>query len=160
MKRVVIKSIALIVLFLCVAAVQFVLGVGLPHWMISISDQEWPPKKIRDACHASLRNWATGGHNAFITLEREGNKDSIPYLIRALKWQNVQNGKPNEDVGVVCTHAHCMDTLEKLTGMNFRGDYKAWCKWWRQTGRYLPFDEEKGQLGLPKGETGIIKEAI
>jgi len=160
MKRVVIKSIALVVLYLCVAVVQVVLGFWLPQWTISISRQEVPREKLRDACHTSLRNWVAGGHDAFIALERVGNKDSIPYLIRALKWQNVQHGKPIEDGDLmVCTYGHCLGALEKLTGMNFRGDYKAWRKWWRQTGRHLPFDEEKGQLVLPEGETGIIKEA-
>jgi len=144
-----------------VAAVQFVLGVGLPHWTISNPNQERSPKKIRDACHASLRNWVAGGHDAFLALEDVGNKDSIPYLIRALKWQNVQHGKALANgEPIECTYGHCLCALEKLTGMNFEGDYKAWRNWWRQTGRHLPFDEEKGQLVLPEGETGIIKEAI
>jgi len=47
-------------------------------------------------------------------------------------------------------HAHCVGSLQKLTGMKFRGDYDAWKDWWKQTGQYLPFDEEKGQLVLPK----------
>jgi len=167
MKRAVIKSIALVVLFFCVAAVQVYLGVWFPHRTISKLDQwdteygfkgEMPRKKIRDACHKILRNWAVGDHDAFLALAKVGNKDSIPYLIRALKWQNVQHRKAIANGGATeCTYGHCLCALEKLAGMSFEGDDKAWRKWWRQTGRHLPFDEEKGQLVLPDGETRIIR---
>jgi hypothetical protein len=36
--------------------------------------------------------------------------------------------------------------------MDFRYDYEAWENWWKQTGQYFPFDEEKGQLVLPEND--------
>ena len=159
--RIALKFTAFIMLLLCVLAAWFYLGVWVPHKTISDSAQwnpdygfkgEMPRKKIRDACHKILWNWVVGGHDAFLALEKVGNKDSIRCLIWALRWQNVMHRKDiaNEEM-IECTYGHCICALEKLTGMSFGGDYKAWKNWWKQTGRHLPFDEEKGRLVLPGG---------
>ena len=154
-RRIIVKSIMVILLLLCVAATWFYLGVWIPKKTISNSAQ-WglgkehvSDEKIRIACHKILRNWLVGDHDAFLILGHIGNKDSIPILIHALKWQNWQHKKDMEaGEGVVCTYSHCRESLEKLTGMNYGYDYGTWKNWWKQTGRHLPFDEEKGRLTL------------
>ena len=156
--RIIVKSAMVIVPLFCAVAMWFYLGVWIPQKTISNSAQ-WgfgtelvPNEKIRDACHKILRNWFVGDHDAFLILANIGNKDSVPILIRALKWQNWLHNKDMEaGEGVVCTYSHCRDRLETLTGMNLGYDYDAWKKWWKQTGRHLPFDEEKRQLVLPEG---------
>jgi len=162
LKKVVVKGITLIVLLLCMATAWFYLGVLIPHRTVSKSAQwdpdygfrgEMPRKKIRDACHKILRNWFAGDHDTFLALKKVGNRDSVPYLIRALKWQNVIHRKDIANGELVeCTYGHCIDALAKLTGMDFEMDYEAWLVWWEQTGRHLPFDEEKGHLVLQDEE--------
>jgi len=156
MKRIIIKSIALVVTLFCVAVTWFYLEMWIPYKTVSNSGQwnpdngfqgEMPRKKIRDACHKILRYRFAVHYDAFYALEKVGNKDSIPYLIRALKWQNLE-WQNCEFTPCSC----CISSLEKLTGMEFEDDHEKWERWWKQTGRYLPFDEEKGQLILPENE--------
>ena len=154
--RIVLKSTAVIGLLLCMAATWFYFEVWIPHrtianvflWDPDYGFQgEMPREKIRNASHKVLRNWFVGDHSAFLALGKVGNKDSIPILIRALKRQNVE--RPNEK-GTSGLCSNCIVSLRKLTGMNFHDDHEQWENWWQQTGRHLPFDEEKGTLVLPE----------
>ena len=158
MKRIIVKIIALLLSLLCVAATWVYYGVWIPARTISDLSTwnpdygfqgEMPREKIRNACHKLLFNfsWDGGHHDAFLALQKVGNKDSIPYLIRSLK--GLERKYPNAITSgfVICTYGHCLEALDALTGMEELGDdHKAWKKWWIETGRYLPFDEEKGQL--------------
>lgn len=113
-------------------------------WHASFQGEEIPKQELRIACHKILKNPFIGNyHDAFLALEKVGNKKSIPYLLKALK-RFPKNTCTNEFVE--CTLGHCITSLEKLTGMNFDDDYKKWEKWWHETGRYLDFDENVGHL--------------
>ena len=158
MKCIIMKSLALVLLLFCVAATWVYFGIYIPIKTINnpsldiyFLDDHVVREKIRNACHILLFNfaWFGGHHDAFITLVQVGNKDSIPYLIRSLK--GLEKKYPNEknSGAVICTYGHCEEALEQLTGMEVDWDSETWEKWWKQTGRYLPFDEEKRQLVLP-----------
>ena len=159
MKRIIVKIIALLLSLFCVAAIWVYLGLWLPtktivdsyQWdldFINRVPEDMRRKKVRDACHKVLFNcsWFGDGYNEFIVLEKVGNKESIPYLIRALKWQNWRQRK-DIAAGKLLPCTSPIPALDALTGMEELGDdHKVWEKWWKETGRYLPFDEEKGQL--------------
>jgi len=55
--------------------------------------------EIRRVSHQVLRFPIGNHHDAFIALEKIGNAESVPLLIRALKWQD----QPGEDGFMVCT---------------------------------------------------------
>jgi len=84
---------------------------------------------VRRAAHQQLFFPIGLHHDAFVVLGKIGNADSVPLLVRALKWQDeVQNGF------AVCTTAHCLWALRSLTG-EYPGDsYEDWDKWWRAAG--------------------------
>jgi len=163
LKKTILKGMALIVSFLCVAAIWFVLEFWIPHRTIYDSGQpglledQRARKRVRDACHKILSHWIGNYYAAFWTLDEVGNKDSIPYLIRALKTLTLNPPpaslvpyKHNEwttSLYIEC----CRGSLKKLTGMDWGTDHEQWENWWKETGRYLPFDEEKGQLILQEG---------
>ena len=75
-----------------------------------------------------------GGHDAFITLIYCGDADSIPYLLCGLWWQ--PDTEPGE--GMVCTKAHCLDALKRITGHDAGSNYSDWAAWWDSTGSRLP----------------------
>ena len=153
------KSMKFLLLFLGVAVIFVVFEWVLPHLILAnlnprssrVQESYVLRKVIRSTCHTILRHRMGNHHDAFVALEEVGNKDSIPYLIRALKWQAEKHQEALAARRLVpCTYAHCVHRLEKLTGMKLGWEYEPWENWWKQTGQYLPFDEEKGQLVLPK----------
>lgn len=92
--------------------------------------------RLRLKCHARVQERDSHPHNAFINLTRIGNKESVPLLIKALRWQV----PPTEHEGkmvVICTTSHCVEALESLTGERLGYDPNKWEKWWRQTGMAL-----------------------
>ena len=95
-----------------------------------------PYDKTRAVCHKILRYKDGNHHDAFMMLSLVGNHESIPYLLRALKWE----GPPSDDGGASCSTFHCVGALEKTTGMDFGLRYEPWEKWWRQEGSKLPPD--------------------
>ena len=98
-------------------------------WLESASEEE-----IRLVCHRIISLRMGSPHDAFLYLQQVGNKESVPPLIRALKWQD-----PN-DTYIVCTTGHCIDALRSLTGEDYKRDYRQWEDWWTGTGRFLPSD--------------------
>ena len=151
--KAVLKSITLVMLLLCTTAAWFYLEMWLPHRTIynsrqfDLEEDYRARKKVRVACHKVLSHRIGNHHDAFITIQYVGNKDSIPYLIRALKRLEARYPQEVADKKFgLCTFGHCRSSLEKLTGMEFGWDNKACEMWWEQTGRHLPFDEKKGQL--------------
>jgi len=95
-----------------------------------------PYKKARSACHTILRDRNWGNHDAFMLLTLVGNHESIPYLLKALKWED----PPSENGGASCSTFHCVGALEKTTGRNFGLRYEPWEIWWREEGSKLPPD--------------------
>jgi hypothetical protein len=69
-------------------------------------------------------------HTAFQLLERYGDVDSIPYLLRGLSWE--------PDPAVECTTDHGLDALRRITGHNAGDHYADWRKWWDEEGSRLP----------------------
>jgi len=153
-KPILLKSIALILLFLCAATTYLFFEYWLPHRtiydtsFIDLQDDYLLRKKVRNACYKVLSHRIGNYHAVFIIIGDIGNKDSIPYLIRTLKrlHQKPYTERSNNMSSII----RCANCLWQLTGMEFRGDYEAWENWWQETGQHLPFDEEKGQLVLPE----------
>jgi len=155
MKRIIFKIVTLMLLLLCLVIIGFYFEIIKPIKTITNTSQ-WDPdygfqgkmpcKKIRNACH-KLLFWFGDHHGAFLALQKVGNKDSIPYLIRSLEGLEKKYPDALTSGFVICTYGHCLTALDALTGMEELGnDYKTWKKWWEETGRYLPFDDTKGQL--------------
>ena len=59
-----------------------------------------------------------------------GDKASIPDLIHLVYHGNVN------------THWWAQITLVRLTGQNFGSDWKAWGKWWNESGGQPPYNPE------------------
>ena len=163
MKPILRKGIALVLLFLGVAITWFFFEFFLPHRTMYDSRQFdlqgdcRARKRVRDACHKILSHRIGNYYAAFWTLDEVGNQDSIPYLIQALKTLNL-NPLPTELIPykrndrIICMYIErCRGSLKKLTGMDWGTDHEQWENWWKETGQYLPFDEEKGQLILQEG---------
>jgi len=156
-KKALLKSVALILLFLCVTGTWFFVEFILPVRIVcnpylkhsAFQGDQASREKIRRACHKILSYRIGNYHDAFIVIDEVGNKESIPYLIRALKSLH-QWPLKNMDLGA--TVESCSVNLKYFTGMDFGDDYEKWENWWKETGRHLPFDEEKGQLILPEKE--------
>jgi len=146
-----------VLIFLCVIITWVYLEFILPVRTVCDEDLRYPAyqgdyrsrKKILDASHKILSHRIGNYYAAFIAINDFGNKDSIPYLISALK--RLHQKPYNEMSDNLFYIIHCSNCLWKITGMEFKGDYEAWENWWEQTGKHLPFDEEKGQLVLPEG---------
>ena len=158
MKRIIVKIATLVSLLFCIAVLWGYFEIWIPNRMIADSSK-WDPdngfrgimprEKIRNACHKALKYRFGNHHVAFITLTRVGNKDSIPYLIRGLKWLELEYPNAKSSGVVVDTYGNCVGALWQLTGMEVDWDSVTWEKWWKQTGRYLSFNEDKRQLFLP-----------
>ena len=113
-----------------------------PNWMLArfcgtYRDKNVSREKIREVCHKVLSHRFGNHHDAFIALETVGNAESIPYLIRALKWQRA----PAKGGMVVCTTAHCAQRLWELTGEWHEYDYSKWDTWWKETGSKMSPEE-------------------
>lgn len=89
--------------------------------------------KLRVICHKIISCKFGNHHDAFVALIAAGDRDSIPYLINALKWHEPTDGS---DI-VSCTADHCHEALCKLTGMNFGYSYNDWNHWWQTEGAML-----------------------
>lgn len=112
--------------------VMFVFQLWLPNK--KINDLEWREKasieEIRELSHKILSFPVGNHHDAFILLLGVGNKDSIPYLISALKWQ-----EDTEKEGLMsCTKSCCLEALKKLSDHNAGINYSDWQKWWDSQG--------------------------
>ncbi|MEK7484384.1 MAG: hypothetical protein AABZ60_08645 [Planctomycetota bacterium] len=108
-------------------ALMFVFQIYLPNR--KINDVTWQEKatveELRELSHKVLSFPIGNHHDAFMILERVGNKDSIPYLISGLKWQN----ETNEGI-ITCEKSCCLKALKKLTGEDVGLSYENWKKWW------------------------------
>jgi len=177
--RIIVKSVAVVMLLLCVVATWFYIAVWCPGKTIASESRKGEHasrEKIRDACHKLLshpdvfRSYAH--HYASMKLEKVGNKDSIPILIRAGKRQTRicrMMYANHEKMG--CTCWCYLDGLYTLTAMplgsrfspteiSLEEEYEIWERWWNETGRHLPFDEERGQLMLQENLNATIRVRV
>jgi inhibitor of cysteine peptidase len=128
-------------------AVALLLAIALYGIFIHPARQlnRWWTNGFRDVSHEEARRVAHriislpwgNHHDAFLALDVVGTVESIPYLIRALKWQE----KPDSNGHVVCTTHHCARCLWNLTGMWFGSDYDQWNRWWTETGCHLSAEQ-------------------
>jgi hypothetical protein len=134
------KHIVLISIMICCFAAAAFLFV---MWWIpnqKMAELNWwenaSKDELRKVSHQVLRYPIGNHHDAFIVLEKIGNAESVPLLIRALKWQD----PPGEDGFTVCTLDHCLSALRSLTGVDQGTSFKAWSEWWKNTGSKKPLE--------------------
>ncbi|HKQ79126.1 MAG TPA: hypothetical protein VJ810_35855 [Blastocatellia bacterium] len=77
-------------------------------------------QKVREALLAGAGN----DHDDPMNLAEYGDIDSVPAMIAVLK-RNPANGK-----WMVCTRAHCLTALRKLTKADVGDETEDWEKWW------------------------------
>lgn len=135
-------GLVLIVLLVCGAFYLVFIHPGrqLAQWAMT-GYRDVPAERVRHLAHRMISLPWGNHHDAFVALGEVGNAESIPYLIRALKWQE----PPDTNGIVVCTTAHCSRRLLGLTGMWFRSDYEKWKQWWDETGCHMTPDQLAGQ---------------
>ena len=135
-------SSAAVLLAVAAFGIWFYVAIWIPNRTLARSDwwqneyKNAPQKKVRTLCHRIISHRIGNHHDAFLALDAVGNRDSIPYLIRALKWQ-----RPPEDGMLDCQTGHCIQCLRDLTGMDFGWRQADWDKWWRNEGSKMPPDE-------------------
>jgi hypothetical protein len=56
----------------------------------------------------------------------------VPHLIKALRLFPDGELKPGE--GMICTQAHCVEALERITGAKVGVSYSSWRRWYEETG--------------------------
>lgn len=64
-------------------------------------------------------------HDALVILIREGDRSSIPFLIRELARLEAEN--PGAEVP--CFTNHCVDALQNITGAKAGGTSRDWQRW-------------------------------
>ena len=138
-RRIVLRGLLLIVLAICGAGLWAYLEIWIPNQTLSRLDwvKTAPPEEVRKVCHKVISHRFGNHHDAFILLNRAGNEESIPCLIRSLAWQQ----GPNERGNMVCTTGHCLDSLRALTGESSLTTYGAWKQWWDEAGSKMPKEE-------------------
>ena len=107
---------------------------GYTQWWIpnrKLADVRWfasaPNAEIKRVAHQVLRVPFGNHHDAFLTLESVGDQTSVPLLISALRWE--EHTKSPSD-GMICTKAHCLHALRRLTGQDAGVNYGDWKRWW------------------------------
>jgi len=110
---------------------------ALNDCILARSDEIGDIESLRKVCHKIISYPFGNHHDAFIMLEQFGNRESIPYLIRALAWQQM----PDDTGTVVCTTDHCVDALRKLTGEDFAYSHSDWSRWWQQNKNSSVFEQ-------------------
>jgi hypothetical protein len=97
---------------------------------------ELPPAKQRAKLHRTLDQAKTesdGIHDACIMLQDVGDSSSVPHLIRALRFFGDAELPLPKGVGIICTHQHCVDALEHITGAKPGISCSSWKRWWEAT---------------------------
>jgi len=84
------------------------------------------PAEQRKVLHRILR-WPGMHHDAYIALIEVGDETSVPFLIRSLQWQ------PRSTGGLmICTKAHCLEALRKISSEDVGTEYEDWAAWWEE----------------------------
>ncbi len=102
-----------------------------------MNDLEWIEhstiEERRVVCHKVIGFQWGNKHDAFLYLGLEGNAESVPLLIKALRRQSDADGGP-----AACTTFHCATALCSLTGEQFGSRWQDWAQWWDSIGSNLP----------------------
>jgi len=114
-----------------------------------LNDPEWlrttSPDEMRDTAHRVIRLPVGNHHDAFLVLMRTGNAESIPLLVKALRWHD-----PDGSGFIPCTTDHCLEALRNLTGHDAGPTAAQWRHWWAETGSnrdpasFFPRDQTPG----------------
>jgi len=135
MKKWIIRIAVMLLLVVGTGGAYFYAAIWRPFQQMYRNQAWWDTATTdeqRLLCHRVISHRIGTPHDAFLHLRKIGNKDSVPLLIRALRWQ-----RPPKDGVMVCTTAHCIDALRSLTGQDFGTDYLKWEQWWSTTGQTL-----------------------
>jgi hypothetical protein len=115
-------------------------AIGLYGWNLQqkINSWEWQesatPAERKAVAERLIRFPLCSPHDAFLILVREGDAASIPSLLSGLSHQ--PHTLP--DGLMVCTKAHCLEALRRITGHNAGPNYADWQRWWDEVGSKLP----------------------
>jgi hypothetical protein len=123
-----------ILLLLSGGGLYFYVAIWQPHRQFYRDEAWWKTattEQQRLLCHRIISHRIGAPHDAFLHLQEIGNKDSVPLLIRALRWQDPKGES------MVCTTSHCIGALCSLTGEDYGTDCRKWENWWRATGMAL-----------------------
>jgi hypothetical protein len=91
--------------------------------------KEWAvsnPKLLTDIQEKLLKG-VGNDHDMPMALAEVGDISSVPALIAVLK-----RNPAFADGTMICTRAHCLLALTKLTGVNVGKTDEAWEKWWEE----------------------------
>jgi hypothetical protein len=125
---------------LIAALAVMIIAVTATVWFIWIPNQRLEdaafmehasPAQIRHVAERVLRTPWGNQHDACLLLSRVGNRDSVPFLLRSLNWNEP---RPDAD----CTPMHCLEALRKLTGHDAGTDPREWEAWWSANASKLP----------------------
>jgi hypothetical protein len=108
---------------------------------------EAPPPTLsveeeRALAHASILKGSL--HNACLSLQRYGDRSSVPFLILALEMEPAVG--QGQSLGLVCTTKHCYQALVFLTCQDFGPWPEGWQHWWLSSGGTLL---QPPTIGLP-----------
>lgn len=99
-------------------------AVVRPHRQLEamLQSRTATPGELRDAAHAALRFPSLNPHDVYLVLLDHGDASSVPVLIHSLRWQphTPTHGR------MICTKAHCLEALRKLTGRDMGKNYEDW----------------------------------
>ena len=122
---------------LAAAALWLYMAVWVPNG--KIRDIQWlenaSPQERLEVAHQVLSFPLGMHHDAFLLVNDYGDVKSIPYLLRGLRWQPYTG--PG-DRAMVCTKAHCLTALRRITGHDAGLNYEDWARWWQDKGSKLP----------------------
>ena len=128
-RRIMLAAGLVILLALLASAAYVYLAIWLPNKRIS--SLEWwnsePPvscEEARETAQRVLRHSFGNHHDACLVLKECGDRESVPYLVEALQWL-----PPVGPGGVMaCPRAHCLDALEKITGLDAGTSHEDWVR--------------------------------
>ena len=116
------------------------IGIYVFGWWqanLRLRDVKWldsaNPTELRETAHRALRiPLVFDPHDAFIVLMHDGNADSVPHLLWGLRWQ--RHNPPGNGM-MVCTKAHCLAALRRITGVDAGLNYEDWRDWYNKSRR-------------------------
>jgi hypothetical protein len=85
-------------------------------------------------------------HDSCLALVNVGDASSVPRLIRALSFLPDVEIKGTR-MGIICTQAHCVAALERITGVKVGVSYSSWKRWWDETHPGHPIKPAPGYRG-------------
>ena len=101
---------------------------------MNIGDGDWLAVANRaefneEAC--KVLRWPWGNHHdACILLADFGETESIPCMLNGMKWAESEADPPDRLPD--CTHAHCREALERVTGRKVGSSHADWEEWWER----------------------------